>query len=139
MAIQIKDMGAIAEKWLRRAGTAGAEYQEGVTNPLRDWEANAKAAEAAYLAGLQASMAKKTWSKGLSGKKEKWSRNAINKGASRYPGGIALAGGDYEDGFSPYRGVIAGLTLPARGPKGDPANIRRVEMVAKALHDKKVS
>lgn len=138
MAIQIKSLDKIREKWVRRAGSAGAEYEEGVTNPGKDWEVNTKAAEAAYMAGLQASMAKKTWAKGLSGKKEKWARNAINKGASRYPGGVALAGGDYQTGFGPSHAVIAGLTLPARGPAGDPANIRRVEMVDKALHDKKV-
>lgn len=138
MAVQIKDMGSITKKWLDRAGSASGVYADGVANPLRSWEINTKASEAAFKAGVTASLSKGSWLKGLSGKQEKWSRNAVNKGAARYSGGVAGASDDYNKGFEPYRAVIAGLTLTARGPKGDPVNLNRVAQVAKALHDKKV-
>lgn len=138
MAIPIPDMGRITEKWKENAGRAGSAYQYGVLNPKRAWEPAAREAEKAYEAGVQAAIARKAWGKGLSGKGEKWGRNAAGKGVSNYPTGVAAAGEDYDKGFGPYRGVIAGLTLPPRGPAGDPANLRRVEIVAKALHDKKV-
>ncbi len=44
----------------------------------------------------------------------------------------------YEEGFAPFRTTIANLTLPPRGPKGDPKNINRVSAVASALHKKKL-
>lgn len=138
MPLAIPDMARIGEKWRTNAGRAGSDYAYGVLHPKRAWEPAAKEAERAYEQGVQAAIGRKAWGKGLSGKGEKWGRNTAGKGASNYPTGIAAAGEDYDKGFGPYRSVIAGLNLPPRGPAGDPANLRRVEMVAKALHDKKV-
>lgn len=68
-----------------------------------------------------------------------WQTAAIAKGPSRFSEGVNLATDKYEKGFAPYRDVIDKLSLPPRGPKGDPTNIQRVAAVAKALHDEKLA
>jgi DNA-binding transcriptional MocR family regulator len=136
---EIKSLSRAAAKWLRRAGSAGLEYEEGVKNPAKDWQTNTSQAEKAYEQGVQASIQRKSFGKGVKNAgTEKWQTNAIAKGVPRYTAGVALAEANYETGFAPYREVIAALNLPPRGPKGDPNNIRRVAMISEALHKKRL-
>lgn len=136
----IKSMDRINSKWVRVTSGAGAEYEEGVRNPSADWQKETASANAAYKAGLQKSIAADSFLKGVnSAGTSKWQDMAIAKGPSRFTQGVALAVDAYSAGFAPYRQTIQGLTLPPRGPKGDPANINRVAVVAKALHDKKLA
>lgn len=135
----IKSAAEISSKWSRRAGTAGAEYEEGVRNPRKDWATETAKSEQAYEQGIQASISRKAFGKGVkkSGT-EKWQRNAIEKGPARFTQGVGVAQNDYEAGFEPFRQVISATNLPQRGPKGDPKNIQRVAVLAKALHSKKL-
>lgn len=135
----IKDMSRIADKWERVASGAGVEYEEGVRNPRADWATETSKAEGTYEQGIQNSISRKAFGKGV--KKagtSKWQENAISKGPGRYSQGVGLAKDAYEEGFAPYREVIARTVLPARGPKGDPKNLLRVAAIAKALHDEKL-
>jgi len=136
----IKDTATSATKWARVSAAAQGEYEAGVRAPRRDWMAATLAAESAHTAGMQAALADKRFAKGV--KKSgtaNWQQNAIEKGPSRYAQGVQLAAGKYESGFKPYADVIKRLVLPTRGPKGDPANIQRVSVVATALHNAKVA
>lgn len=136
----IKPLNSVGDKWARVAGGAQAEYEEGVKNPRRSWSTETARAEKAYEAGVQAAIARKAFGSGVKAAgDEKWQRNAIEKGPQRYAQGVGLAQGDYEKGFAPYHQALSNLTLPARGPKGDPKNINRVAIVAKTLHDIKTS
>ena len=137
---EIKSLDRINAKWQRVTAGAGQEYAEGVANPTRDWKTQTANANPAYKAGLQKSMAADSFLKGVNtAGTAKWQKGAMEKGPDRFAQGVSLAGDAYTAGFAPYRTVIQGLTLPARGAKGDPANINRVAVVAKALHDKKVA
>lgn len=136
---KIKDLSRISAKWARVASASGAEYEEGVRNPRVDWKTATQAAEQNYEQGVQASIQRKAFGKGVNkAGTEKWQTNSIEKGPGRYTQGVALAQSAYEDGFAPFRTVIANTNLPARGPKGDPKNIQRVAVIAKALHDEKL-
>jgi hypothetical protein len=136
----IKDLSRISAKWSRVTAGATQEYTEGVQNPRIDWAQATAKAEGAYEKGIQASISRKSFGKGVKAAgSEKWSKGAITKGPARYSQGVTLAQADYEKGFAPYREVIANTNLPARGPKGDPGNIQRVAIMSKALHDKKNS
>ena len=53
MAIRIKDTGSLAKKFATRAGAAANDYKDGVAQAGGDWEANTKAAEQNYEAGVQ--------------------------------------------------------------------------------------
>lgn len=139
MATPIKPLEQTAEKWIRISQASAPDYVAGVQNPRSDWAKQTAAAEKNYEAGVQASIARKGFSKGVvKAGTAKWQQNTIEKGSARWPQGISIAGPAYVAGFSPYHSVIAGLTLPARGPKGDPRNIDRVRVVTEALHKKKV-
>ena len=138
--MKIRPVSDIASKWVKRAGAAIEEYASGVANPKKDWKTETMAAEAAYKAGVTAAATAGRFGKGVaSAGTEKWSKGATEKGAARFGPGVAIAESAYNTGFSPYASVIAGLTLPPRGPKGDPRNIERVRTVAAALRTKKVS
>jgi len=135
----MKSLDASAAKWQRVAQSAGPSYQEGIENPRTDYATAAAAAEPSYEKGIQAALARKAYGKGVKrAGTAAWRKGAIEKGVTRWPQGILAAGDNYKNGFAPYANIIKNTSLPARGPKGDPANINRVSIMAKALHDEKV-
>jgi hypothetical protein len=137
---EIKDLARIGAKWKRVASGAAVEYEEGVKNPKRDWAKATSDAEPAYTAGIQAALGRKAFGKGVNkAGTGKWQENAIKKGPGRYTEGVSLAEEAYLKGFAPYREIIARTTLPSRGARGDPKNINRVAVLAKALHDHKIA
>lgn len=135
----VKSMDRISNKWKRVASGAGTEYEEGVRNPRADWATETKNAEGTYEEGIRSSIGRKAFGKGVSkAGTAKWQSNALSKGPGRFSEGVALSKDAYEEGFSPYREVISRTALPPRGPKGDPKNLARVAVLAKALHDEKI-
>lgn len=136
----IKSLSRISSKWARVTSGAGAEYEEGVKNPKADWAKNTADANPAWKAGIQKAVQRDAFAKGVKAAgSTKWQENAIAKGPGRFSQGVGLAQPAYEKGFAPFRETISGLTLPPRGAKGDPNNIQRVAVIAKALHEKKLS
>ena len=136
----IKSPERCADAWKRRSAASTPDYEAGVRDPKTDWAQATKAAEGNYNKGVQAAMSRGAFGKGVSNAgTEKWQKNAIAKGTQRWAAGIALAEDAYIVGFTPYATTIANTKLPPRGPKGDPGNINRVAVMAKALHDKKLS
>ena len=136
----VKSLARTADKWTRGTSGAAAEYREGVENPSKDWETETLAAEARYEVALAASIADKRFGKGVDqAGTAKWQRNAATLGPDRFASGVRHAQDNYAKGFAPYRDVIERTVLPPRGPKGDPANIERVRVLAQALHDERLS
>jgi hypothetical protein len=127
----IKDIAASSDKWQRRAAVAGPDYQSGVQNPRVPWAAAAQAADANYRAGVTAAASAGRFASGVKAAgDERWSKNAIAKGPSRYAEGVSLAVDRWQRGFQPFQDGIRSLQLPARGPKGSPQNLNRVSAVA---------
>ncbi|MBA7579393.1 hypothetical protein ES708_21263 [subsurface metagenome] len=140
MAIAIKSTSDIARKFAEVTPGRVNEYADGVANPKRDWEAETRAAEDNYVKGIQNSIRDKRFGKGVAkAGTAKWRERAMSVGPGRFAEGVAAAGPAYEAGFDPFRNTIAGLTLPPRGPTGDPRNIDRVKVIAEALHKKKLA
>lgn len=136
----IKSLAAIGKKWATVTPQRAGEYEEGIRNPRTPWKAATLAAVDRQKAGVQKAIANDSYKKGVAAVSDtKWSENAIAKGAQRYGQGVALAQSAYEKGYAPYQQIIAALQLPARGAKGDPSNIQRVAVVAKALNDAKMT
>lgn len=139
MAVKVKATDRAAEKWQRKAGAAGVDYAEGVTTTAPgDWENAAKAAEPTWGQAVTQAIAARRYGKGLSGKGSKWQSRAIELGQSRFAPGVAAAAGDYATNVAPYLQTIAGLTLPQKGPKGDPRNYGRVQAIGEALRKRKM-
>jgi len=138
--MEVKDLNRISLKWTRQSAAAQPEYEFGVQNPRRSWAKATAEAEGAYQAGVQKAISEKRFGKGVKKAGDtKWQKNTLEKGPARWTQGIQLSEDSYQTGFAPYRETLKSLTLPPRGPKGDPANINRVALVAKALHEKKLS
>jgi len=136
---KVKSLSMISEKWARQSAGAGQSYTEGVQNPRRDWATATQEANENYKKSMQASIAQDRFKKGVAkAGTGKWQKGAMEKGPGRWIEGISKSTSAYEKGFDPYRQVIERIQLPKRGPKGDPNNIQRVAVMAKALHDEKV-
>lgn len=137
----IKSLSDSSDKYMRRAQVAGPDYQAGVQNPRTPWSEAAVAGEANYKAGVTAAASAGRYGKGIKAAGEDtWKKGAITKGPGRFAEGVALAKGDWESGFSPYRAAIEAVKLPPRGPKGSPQNVQRVAAMAttlRAVYEKK--
>jgi hypothetical protein len=138
MAIKTKSIADVATKWASRASAASPDYQRGIQAPSKDWGSEAKAAEPAYQAGVQDAMSRGAFGKGVSrAGTEKWQRKSLAVGPSRYGPGVTAATSDFTADFGPYLDALGRISLPARGKRGDPANIERVRTIATALHSQK--
>lgn len=125
-------------KWKRRTENAGTEYQEGVQNPRNSWQQSTIAAASNQAKGVQQAITEKRFEKGVAkAGDQRWKEKALSKGVDRFGPGVAQAEGDYNAGFAKYAQVIQNTALPPRGPKGDPANIQRVAVMAAALNKAK--
>jgi len=135
----IRSAAEIAEKWARVTPGRSADYAAGIENPKKDWEAASSAAADAWADGVSQAASEGRYERGVKAAgTEKWKRKAKELGVNRWPAGVSAAKNDYEKGFAPYRDIIERITLPPRRPKGDPANIDRVRIIAQALHEAKV-
>lgn len=135
----IKPVGEIAEKWGRVTPARADDYRKGVETPKKDWAGETLAAEGSYEAGVTAAIGNKLFGKGVrKAGTETWRKGATEKGVVRWPSGVSGAVDKYQANFSPFAEEIARIKLPPRRPKGDPANIDRVRVIADALHKKKV-
>jgi hypothetical protein len=136
--LQVKDAATVAKKWATRAGAAGADYASGVAGTSKDWATDTAAAAPAWAAGVQTAAANGSFAKGVNAAGTvKWKTKAANVGAARYPQGVAAATSYYQNGITAVLQVLSGITLPARGPKGDPGNLNRVQIVTTALRKMK--
>lgn len=136
--MEIKDSAAIAAKWARVTPQRSQDFAEGVQTTGKDWAGNTIKAAGAYKAGIQESISKNLFEKGVQqAGTEKWRRKTVDVGTQRWGPGVSAAVGDFQAGFDPYRQVLQSLTLPPRYAKGDPRNIARVSAIAVALRKKK--
>lgn len=140
MAIYIPSITEIANKWKTVTPTRVADYEKGVRNPRQNWYDRTVASASAWITAMQMQSTWIRWGKGIARAGHAgWQNATISKGIPRWAQGVTASGNNYQDGFAPYREAIANLTLPPRGPAGDPANLERVRIVAEALHQLKVS
>ena len=134
----IKSLDKIARKWTEVTPQRADEYEEGIKNPRRSWQQSTEDAAEAYASGVQEAISDNRFEKGVSEAGDaKWREGALKKGVRRWPEGVRLGGDAYRTGFAPYHSVIQGVTLPPRGPKGDPRNYDRVRAIGEALHEEK--
>jgi hypothetical protein len=140
MAIKIKSPAEIAEKFVRVTPGRSDEYSKGIagTSPS-DFENAAIAGEANYALATQAAIAAKRRAKKLVGSGGKWQKRGTEIGPGRFATGTAGAAEAYAEGYAPSQAVIANLTLPPKGPAGDPKNFERVRVIGMALHAKKIA
>jgi len=139
MAIKVKPMDRIVQKWQAGAGAGSADYAANSIAAAGDYGARTGASQAAWKAGVNGPGADTRFAANARGKgQQKYARKIGLVGSARYSEGVANAGPEYAAGFAPYVQVMQGLTTPARGPRGSAGNQAISAAVAKALHDRRV-
>lgn len=140
MAIKIQSPAQIAAKFARVTPGRTDDYALGIQSTSPDaYESATIASEPIYNQAITQSIARKAFAAGVRGSGQRWLRKALDLGTARFASGAAAAAQDYAEGFAPFQAVIAALTLPPRGPAGDPKNIERVRVIADALRKRKLA
>lgn len=131
----IKPMGMIADKYVRVTPQRQQDYEAGIrATPPDKWSTATQASQASWSAGVQAAAAAGRFASGVDGKGAKWQRKALAVGVARFGPGVAAAKDDYVAGFTRFHDVIAATQLDPRGPRGDPRNYNRSQVLGTALH-----
>ncbi len=139
MAIKVKSAEEVSKKWGEVTPGRSTYYESGTATAGADWEANTKNAAAAFLAGVTAGNIKQMFVGGVAkAGAAKYTRKTKDVGVSRFGQGVTAAIGDMKDGVAPFLETMAGLTLPARGPRGDASNVNRVTAIMVANHKKRL-
>ena len=136
-----KNASTAALKWAQRAGSAGSDYESGVMNTDKDQAARAIAAKALYQQGVTEAISRGAYEKGLqkSGKSG-WQQGVQEKGVSNFSTGVMApsAQSSYASESGKYDSARNAAASAPRGPKGSPANLQRVALVANALRAIKI-
>lgn len=136
----VRQAGSIGEKWGRVTAQRQPDYLTGVQNPRRDWNQATSAAAQTYKDAITKSVANNSFAKGVA----KVSGPAqiaatVAKGPQRFSEGVQVAAPKFQTAVAPFLQTIESTQLPPRYPKGDPRNLARVEVIAKALNARKNS
>ena len=135
--VQTKPIDRVVSKWTSKVAGAQQDYIDGVNNPKADWATETTKAEGRYKEGVQRAAAEGRFGKGVSSAgTDKWKKGATGKGPGRWVEGVGQAEDEYRQGMGEVLSTINSVSLPARGPKGDPRNYERVKAIGVALHNK---
>ena len=136
--IDVPSAQAVAEKYVRVTSGRAQDYTAGIqrTNP-GDFESKAAAAAGTYAEGVQQAIAENRFAAGITGSGARWRRKAEALGSQRFPTGVTAARDDMAAGVAPYLQALQGVTLDPRRPRGDPANLQRVAVIAQALNQRR--
>lgn len=140
MVISVKPIEASATKWTDNAGRAATEFATNAEAAAETWAGNTARAADTFGQAISAPGIKNRFRTGVvKAGAAKFARKIRDVAKDRFSPGVAAAKDDYKAGAEPYFSTLAGLSLSARKPKGDPANYRRVEEVGKALNAKRMA
>jgi len=129
----------IAKKWGDVTPGRAGYYEAETPKASSLWEANAAASKGTYKAAVTDPKIADRFAGGVKGKAAKFSRKVTSVGVSRFGPGVSVAIDDMQTGFDPYVGVLAGIEVPDRGPRGSTANYAIVEKIGDPLHKKRLA
>lgn len=139
MAVTVKSAAASAQKFVNNAQAAAPAYTSGVQAAGQKWAAGTAGSAQAWQQGVQQAISDGRFAAGVDATSQsKYQTRASTVGAQRYPQGVAGSAQTWQTAVAPYLNTIANLNLPARGPKGSPANYQRVQAVGQALRAQKL-
>ena len=134
--VDVNDLDDSAEKFERRAGNAGTDYETGVSG-VSDSEQQAATLDSAdnWETGVQDAIAEGRFQTGVENPNKSWQEASLETGRSRFTQGASNAGDTWTEGFSPFADVLESLDLEPRGPRGSGANYDRSRRVGEALNN----
>lgn len=129
-----KPLSQVVDKWVRRAGVAQPDYEAGINNPRRPWAEAAAAADGNYRTAVTAAASAGRFAAGVrAAGDQRWQEGARAKGPGRFTEGVNIGRPRFNERVQTVLQTIQGVTLPARGPTGSPANYQRVAPIGDAL------
>lgn len=135
----MKSASKSAEKYVNRASAASMDYKSGAEQTSKDQAAAAIAAKANYAAGINASIQRGAYEKGLQASgKAGWLKGVTEKGANRFAEGVSAGASKYATNSGKYDSARNAASSLPRGPKGSEQNFARAKAVAVALRTAKV-
>lgn len=131
----MKTAAQSAEKFVRNAGNATSDYENGARQTSKDQAANAIAAKDSYAKGVQQAISRGSYEKGLqeSGKSG-WLEGVTKKGVNRFADGVLAASSKYATNSGRYDSARQAADNLPRGPRGSAENYTRSSSVGKALN-----
>ena len=139
-ALKVKDISASTTKWSENASRAAEEFATNAEASADAWARNTQAAADTFHQAITAAGIKTRFQRGVAkAGAAKFARKIRDVARDRFGPGVTMATIDYSAGAEPYFTTLAGLTLSARKPRGDPANYNRVQEVGKALNAKRLA
>jgi hypothetical protein len=134
MAINIKPVAQLSQKWVTRSQGASADYVAGASTAKTSQSAAAAASVATWQQAVNSPEAAKRFVANLNAAGDAAWQNGIKvKGAARYAPGVAAAQNKWASNVSPYLQALASLNLPPRGLRRSAQNLQRVAAVDQAL------
>lgn len=134
MAIRMKDIGTLSQKFVTRAGAATNDYSDGVKVAGPDWEQKTKAAAGTWKQAITEVAGTDRFERGVADAgAAKFTQKASTLGAQRYAPGVQASANDWSKGFAPYHQALQGMDLPPRAPRGSPQNSQISQAVAMRL------
>lgn len=140
MALTVKPIDKSTTKWSENASRSATEFATNAAAAADDWARKTAAASDNFGQAITAPGVKERFRRGVvKAGAAKFLRKITDVGKDRFGPGVLAAIGDYKIGAEPYYQTLAGLTLSARKPRGDPGNYNRVNEVGKALNAKRLA
>ncbi len=135
-----KSLSAVVAKWRDRVSVSTQAYIEGVNRTGVDWAGPTAAAEQTWAQGVQDAIARGSFATGVNeAGNSRWQSRSAKVGAERFSPGVAASVDRFQQAMGPVLATIQGVTLPPRGPRGSAGNLQRVQLIADALHQARLS
>lgn len=132
--VTVRPVGEAAQKFARAAPAAAGDYATRAKAAAAEYASNASAAAGTYRAAVSQGDIEARFRSGVTkAGAAKFARGVEQKGQARYGPGVQAAQADYQAGVQPYFEALSAVNLPARGPKGSPQNLARVQPVVQAM------
>jgi len=130
----------VADKWAEVTPGRSTYYATGSAGKGGEWEGRTIASKGVYKQAISAAGIENRFAGGVrKAGGGKWERKVQGVGVSRFGPGIGAAKEDYATGFGEYASLLSGMSIPDRGPRGDPGNYAIVQKVGDALHKKRLA
>lgn len=127
----------IARRYVQFAPARAPRYEQGVRNPVRDWEKETADAEPNYEKGVQDAIKRKAFGKGVKKCGTERQKSQTIKNITRWAEGIEGAEDVMAAAMESVSRVAQAIVLPPAYPKGDKRNYLRSEAVGTALRKAK--
>jgi len=136
----VPEIADVVTKWVEETPRRSGYYEREAPKAAERWQERATAAGATYKTAVTAPDIERRFTGGVKrAGADKFRRKVLAVGVARFGPGVTAARPDYEKGFTPYIEALKVVDVPVRKPRGDPANIDRVRVIAGELNKKRLA